>query len=304
MEGFCMSLSFEQTIRLAGLMPRVVVPDGKIRRCKSEMNPNKNNGWYVLHADGRGAWGDWTSGSGQSLGTWHEEGATQHAVSAEVIAKMKAQREAERNYRIQAVKSARAFWSRAKPLSLPHPYIANKGLSPLGCSGLRTHDGLLVIPVMLGDSLISVQTITIDGVKKFWPGAPVKAGACVLHRPRAVVTALVEGFATGLAVYQSMRNASVIVCFDAGNLIRVAARIKPHGSVVVVADNDHKTMVKRGVNPGIEAAKNTAELIGCGIYYPEGIEGSDAADYLKEIGEGAAKKLERLILAKAKYVMT
>jgi putative DNA primase/helicase len=299
-----MSLSFEQTIRLAGLIPKMVVPDGKIRRCKSEMNPNKNNGWFVLHADGHGAWGDWTSGSGQSLGTWREEGATQHAVSAEVIANMKAQREAERNYRIQAVKSARAFWSRAKPLSLPHPYIANKGLSPLGCSGLRTHDGLLVIPVMLGDSLISVQTITIDGVKKFWPGAPVKAGSFSIRRERSAVTVLCEGLATGLAVFQSMRNASVIVAFDAGNLMPVTEYLKPVGSVVFAADNDHATMVKRGMNPGIEKATNAAELIGAGVAWPEGIEKSDWADYLKEIGEGAAKKLERLILAKAKYVMT
>ena len=296
-------MNFEQSIRLAGLMPRAIIADGKIRRCKTEMNPNKQNGWYVLHADGHGAWGDWTSGSGQSLGTWREEGATEHAVSPEVIAKLKAQREAERNYRIQAVRSARQFWSKCTPLSLPHPDIENKGLAPLGCAGLRTHDGLLVIPVMLGDSLISLQTITHDGVKKFWPGAPVKAGAYVLRRDRSVVTILVEGFATGLAAFQAVRTASVIVCFDAGNLIRVAERMKPTGSVVVVGDNDHKTMVKRGMNPGVEAAKNTAELLGCGVYYPEGIEGSDAADFLKEVGEGAARRLERLILAKVKYVM-
>ena len=93
-------MNFEQTIRLAGLMPTVIVADGKIRRCKTEMNPNKKNGWYVLHPDNHGAWGDWTSGSGQSLGTWREEGSSDHAVSPEVVAKLKAQREAERAYRI------------------------------------------------------------------------------------------------------------------------------------------------------------------------------------------------------------
>ena len=299
-----MSLSFEQTIRLAGLMPKIVIADGKIRRCKSEMNPNKQNGWFVLHDDGHGAWGDWTSGSGQSLGTWREEGSTQHAVSAEVIAKMKAQREAERAYRIQAVKSARAFWSRAKPLSLPHPYIANKGLLPLGCAGLRTHDGLLVIPVMLGDALVSVQTIAPDGQKRFWPGAPVKSGSFVIHRARSAVTVLCEGLATGLALFQSVRNASVVVCFDAGNMVKVAEFIKPKGSVVVFGDNDHKTLLKIGKNPGLDAARNAAELIGAGVAWCEGIEGTDADDYLREHGDGAARRLERLILAKAKYVMT
>jgi len=299
-----MSMTFEQALRIPGLMPRDIYPDGKIRRCPSEMNPHKRNGWYCLHADGHGIWGDWTSGSGQALGTWKEEGTTSHAVSAEVIAKMQRQRDAERAYRIQAVKSARQFWNKCHPLSLPHAYVQNKGLSPLGCASVRTHDGLLVVPVMLGDSLISLQTITHDGVKKFWPGAPVKAGACVLQRPRSVVTAICEGFATGLAVFQSVRTASVIVAFDAGNMIKVADRVRPTGSVVVIADNDHKTMVKRGMNPGIDAARNVADLLGCGVYYPEGIEGSDAADALKEWGEGGSRRLERQILAKVKFVMT
>lgn len=299
-----MSMTFEQALRLAGLMPRDIYPDGKIRRCPSEMNPHKRNGWYALNADGHGVFGDWTSGSGQALGTWKEEGTTHHAVSAEVLAKMQRQRDAERAYRIQAVRSARAFWNKCQPLSLHHKYLADKGLSPVGCNGLRTHDGLLVIPVMLGTSLISVQTISIDGEKRFFPGTPVKSGYFILRRERSAITVLCEGLATGLAVFQSVRNASVVVCFDAGNLLPVTQQIKPTGSVVFMADNDHGTKVKRGFNPGIDKATNAAELIGAGVAWCEGIEGTDAADYLKEIGDGAAKKLERLILAKVKYVMT
>ena len=329
-----MSASFEQSLRIAGLMPRDIVADGKIRRCASELSPRKRNGWYVLHPDGHGIWGDWTTGSGQALGTWKDDNATSQAVSPEVIAKMQAQRENERAYRIQSVRSAttqavspeviakmqaqrenerayriqsvrsaRAFWHKCHPLSLPHPYVQNKGLEPLGCAGVRTHDGLLVIPVMLGDSLISIQTIDAKGEKRFWPGAPVKAGCFVMARARASVTVFVEGFATGLAVFQSVRNASVIVCFDAGNLTPVVSRIRPSGSVVIAADNDYKTMVKRGMNPGIEKATSAAELIGAGVAYPQGIEGTDYADMLKEIGEGAHRKIERAILAKAKYVM-
>ncbi|WP_114968342.1 toprim domain-containing protein [Rhodoferax ferrireducens] len=296
-------MNFEQALRIAGLMPREIVADGKIRRCPTETTPKKRNGWYALHLDGHGTWGDWTSGSGQALGTWKDDNATQQAVSPEVVAKMQAQRDRERQYRIQSVRSARAFWNKCHPLSLPHSYIVNKGLLPLGCAGVRTHDGLLVIPVMLGDSLISIQTITHDGVKKFWPGAPVKAGCFVMRRERAVITIFVEGFATGLAVYQSVRNSTVIVAFDAGNLMPVADRIRPKGSVVFAADNDHATQLKRGMNPGIEKATNAAELIGAGVAYPEGIEGSDWADYAREIGEGSARKIERQILAKAKYVV-
>jgi putative DNA primase/helicase len=297
-------MNFEQTLRMAGLHPRVVEADGKIRRCASELKPNKRNGWYVLNPDGRGSWGDWTTGSGEALGHWSEEKSSSVAQSAQAIERMRQHREAERQSRIKAMRRARDFWCASKPIMRVHPYLENKGLSPRGCAGLRAHDGLLVVPVWHGDWIISVQTIAADGTKRFWPGAPVKAGAFVLNRERAAVTALVEGLATGLAVYQSLPQAKVIVAFDAGNLLPVAQRIKPHGNVVVVADNDHGTEAKRGTNPGIEKARNTADLLGCGIWWPEGIEGTDAADCVKEWGERAAKRLEREILKGARYVAT
>jgi putative DNA primase/helicase len=200
------------------------------------------------------------------------------------------------------MRSARAFWQRARPLNRLHPYVDRKGLAALGCAGLRQHDGLLVVPVWHGQWLISVQTITPDGEKRFWPGAPVKAGAYVIERQRAAVTAVVEGLATGLAVFQAVRQARVIVAFDAGNLLPVVDRIRPSGSVVLCADNDWGTQAKRGVNPGIDKARNAAQLIGAGVAWPDGIEGTDFADYLKEVGEGAARKVERLILAQSRYV--
>lgn len=293
-------MTFEQALRLAGLMPTVIIDDGKWRRCKTEDKRSKKNGAYCLYPDGRGYWKNWATDEG--MNAWKDDNAT--PAKPIDMARVQAQRERDRAYRVQAVKSARAFWNAAKPLSQPHPYITAKGLSPLGCAGLRTHDGLLVIPVMLGTSLISIQTIAADGTKRFWPGAPVKAGAYIMQRPQAAVTVLCEGLATGLAVYQSMRIATVIVCFDAGNLLPVTEYIKPQRSVVFMADNDYKTQVKLGKNPGIDKATNAAELIGAGVAWPTGIEGTDAADYLKEIGEGAARKLERLILGKMKYVMT
>ena len=293
-------MNFQQCLQSAGLHPRDIVADGRIRRCTTESKPGKRNGWYVLHLDGHGAWGDWTTGTGEVLGHWRDSTAT--TVRPVDETRLKVQRDRERAYRIQAMRSARAFWDRARPLNRPHPYIERKGLTPLGCAGLRQHDGLLVVPVWHGDWIVSVQTITHDGVKRFWPGAPVKAGAYLIDRPRAAVTAIVEGLATGLAVFQSLRQARVVVAFDAGNLLPVIDRMKPGGSVVIAADNDWKTEARRGMNPGVEKARNAAELIGCGVAVPAGIEGSDWADALREIGDGAAKKIERQILAQARYV--
>jgi putative DNA primase/helicase len=108
--------------------------------------------------------------------------------------------------------------------------------------------------------------------------------------------------ATGLAVYQAVRNATVVVAFDCGNLLPVTQTLGLRGSVVFAADNDWGTLAKRGVNPGIQAATNAAELIGAGVVWPKDIEGTDWCDYLTEHGEGAHRKAERLILAGAKYI--
>lgn len=295
-------MSFADALRAAGLRPREVVADGRIRRCTTESKPGKRNGWFVLHPDGRGSWGDWTSGSGEALGHWQDQHATVQQVSPQAAERMRQQREQERAYRVQAMRSARAFWQRCRPLNRLHPYLERKGLSPMGCAGLRQHDGNLVIPVMNGDWLVSVQQIDPAGVKRFWPGAPVKAGCFVLKRERAAVTCIAEGLATGLAVFQAVRHASVVVAFDAGNLLPVIDRMRPAGSVVICADNDAGTQARRGFNPGLDKARNAAELIGCGVAYPTDLEGSDWSDYLLEHGPQAARRIEQLILAGARYV--
>lgn len=293
-------MTFLDFCRLHGVVIERVPNEGRWFRYKTTDKPQHRNGAVKFMGDHGFVQNHATM---TEIATWRAEGESTEARPIDA-AKLQAQRDRDRAYRVQAVHGARAFWSASRPLNRPHPYVENKGLTPLGCANLRGNDGLLVVPVMHGASLISVQTIAPDGTKRFWTGAPVKAGAFILGRERAAVTCICEGLATGLAIYQSVRHASVIVAFDAGNLLPVVDRIRPRGSVVIVADNDHKTHARIGTNPGIEKATNAAELIGCGVAWPEGIEGSDAADALKEFGEGGGRKLERLILAKARYVAT
>jgi putative DNA primase/helicase len=300
-------MSFRLALEASGLRPRAVEADGKLRRCATDDKPGKRNGWYVLHPDGHGVWGDWATGGSAPTGTWKDARATQLAADPAVQARMRAHRDRERSNRAQAMRSAREFWNRARPLNLPHPYIVRKGLTPLGCAGLRTHDGLLVVPMWHDDWIRSIQTITPTGEKLFWPGAPAEGCAYTLRRERSAVTVLAEGLSTALAVFQSVRTASVVCCFNAGNLLPVVERMKPRGAVVIAADNDWSTALKphmHGVNPGVKFATAAAESIGAGVAWPEGIEGTDWADALAEWGEGGARRVERLILAKARFVMS
>jgi putative DNA primase/helicase len=305
-------MRFEDALRSAGLLPKAIVADGVIRRCGTAEKPRSDNGWYVLHPDARGHWGDWSCGSGEVLGTWKDETAKFDPAKMERIQReATARRAQEREDTLNAIQGARRFWSDASPLSRPHKYIADKGLTPEGCATLRTRDGLLLVPMLWhgerGVSLLNVQTITLDGEKLFRKGAPKKGTCCVLDRPRYAVTALVEGLATGLAIYQSVRMARVVVCFDAGNLLAVAEQLRKVGqllgSTVVCADNDLGTLERRGFNPGMQFASKVSEATGAGVAAPEGIEGTDWADALKEWGEGGARRIERQVLAKARLVM-
>ena len=298
-------MRFEQALEMAGLRPRRVVADGRIRRCPTDSKPGKRNGWFVLHPDGHGYWGDWTSGTGAALGSWREDSSRiDHAAVQRAQERMAQQRAQERRERQAALAAVRQFWHQqcTRPAAL-HPYLADKGLSALGCDGVRVWRGQMVVPVRQGEALMNVQLINKAGRKLFWKGAPVKGGAYVIERKTAALTVFCEGFATGLAVYQCVKHARVVVAFDAGNLLPVVQSFAPTGNVVLVADNDHGTQARRGFNPGIEKASAAAALVDAGVVWPEGIEGTDFADALREYGEGGAKRIERLIQGAARYVV-
>jgi phage/plasmid primase-like uncharacterized protein len=195
----------------------------------------------------------------------------------------------------------RAYWSGLAPLRDGHPYLEDKGLSMMGCAGLRADGGLLVIPAMRCGALVSLQTITPAGEKKYRHGCSMKGAAYALTRPGAVLTCLAEGFATGLAIYQSLREASVLVCFDAANMVHVAAAMKLRGMGVVCADNDWATAEQTGINTGIQKGTAAAQAMGCGLAYPQGIEGSDWADAKREWGDRGPARLRMEIMGHARY---
>jgi putative DNA primase/helicase len=165
-----------------------------------------------------------------------------------------------------------------------HPYLQRKRLSMLGCYGLRvSSDGDLIIPMYRSrsTSIVSIQRISPEGVKLFQKGAPSKLGVFWIERPKATVTVLCEGFATGATCFEALPTAKVCVCFSASNMVAVAEHEDWHGLVVVAADNDHWTRENTGKNPGIEAAEKAAKAIGCGVAIPQ-CEGTDWNDLFIE----------------------
>lgn len=305
-----MSMGFRDVLLIAGLRPRDIVPDARWYRCSTDDHPQKRNGAYKLALDGRmGWWRNWAIDSEPNR--WSDEGAVRaKPIDPAILA---ARREQERLERHRAIQYAGQLWQDASPYRA-HPYLVNKGLSPVGCQGLRVWHGpvwvdeekivddWLLVPMFLGDKMVNLQRISSLGVKRQIARAPQVSASLELQRPNAAVTVVVEGLATGLAVFQSIRLARVLVVFYADNLAPALDLLRPFGSVVIAADNDWRTAAAGKGNPGIEKARNAAELIDCGVAYPQGIEGTDWCDALKEWGGRAPGRIQREILGGARLV--
>lgn len=286
-----------------GIRIQALPPMGVWKRYPTDDHPLSRNGavkWMGDHAFVQ------NHATMLEVETWHaHDGSKPYVQTAQDRARIDAAKAEERQHRIDGMHGARAQWGRSKRLLGGHPYLTRKGLSMMGCTGLRvTHDDRLLIPMMQRQVLMSTQTIDADGDKKFFPGAPTKGCYYSLLRQRAAVTCFAEGIATALAIFQSIEQANVICCFNAGNMIEVGKFLQPTGSVVWCADNDHGTQAKRGFNPGIDAARNAAELVGGGVAYPEDVFGSltDWADVMKERGIHGKKYLSREILKHAQFI--
>jgi len=269
--------SFADFVRGAGLIPGDILQDGKWRRCATVTHERKKNGSYKLAQDGLVGWCQ--AFDGGELLTWRPDKADAPAkIDFAAIAR---RREAARRESVRATLAARKFYAECEPLRDGHEYLASHDLAMAGCLGLRIDaTGWLVVPMLLDRALMSVQRISPKGDKLFWPGASVKGASYLIDRRGASVAVLCEGMATGLAIFAAVPLVRVIVAFNAGNMARV--RIPRQGMAVVASDNDHATAAKLGHNPGIEAATEAAEAIGCGIAVPTGMFGSDWCDWRNE----------------------
>lgn len=276
---------FPEFLHSLGLVPRTIAADGQPRRCATESHPKKRNGAYMLAPDRRFGWAqDWAIHSEVVL--WFADKADAGHVPAPPDRAEIRRREAQaRAERLAATAGARAYFNACTSLLGGHPYLDAKGLTMVGCRGLRIdHDGWLVVPMGRDGQLASIQRISPTGDKRFWPGAATSGASYTIERHGAPMTVLCEGLATGLAIYAAAPLTRVVVAFNSGNMPRVAAQIPRRGMGCVAADNDYQTESRIGRNPGMDAARAAAEVLGCGVAVPDCI-GTDFADMLTELME-------------------
>jgi len=253
-------MRFEEFAKLHGLLIKDLILDRWVR-VGTEDHPKKQNGAYIF--DG------------------HEGAIINFAVHDRHIRykseepfipdpnahakKMVALREVESRQKKAAGKAAFIVKSAVKQ---QHPYLIRKGFFDRGL----VWNGLLVLPMRVGDHLVGCQMIQEDGTKRFLSGQQTKGASLVIDAKGQNI--LCEGFATAMSVRRAMKHLreryTIHVCFSAGNMLEIVKGVR---DPLVIADNDPM---------GIATAKKMSSR------YWVGEDGEDFNDTEQRIGTVAA----------------
>lgn len=244
---------------------------GRWIRVPTVDHPRSRNGAYKYLGD-RGYVQNWATMPEPAL--WRPEGDVKPIDLEKIRKQVEAEKRLRREGHSKAAKRAQEAVEKAKVTQ--HPYLEFKGFPE--ARGLVLDDELLVpMRNLRTNQLQGLQAIKWipeerKYVKQMVPG--MKAADAVFRLgPVSGRTWLVEGYATGLSVFQALRVIcspdSVLVTFSAGNLTRVAKQMT---NVVAFADNDRSG-----------AGKAAAEAAGI-PYLMSDVEGEDANDMHRRVG--------------------
>lgn len=258
---------FRDAIAAAGLTaPDVIHDDGAIHRFSTAGRRGDVSGWYVLHSDGvpAGVFGCWRAGLQSTWCAKSDSAMTpaEREAHCQRVKAMKAQRDADEGARQKhEADKATVRWNAASS-DCQHPYLVRKGIQ---AHGIKQDGDVLLVPLRdTAGTLHSVQTITLDGDKRF--RGRMKGCYHAIGKPTGCIV-VCEGFATGATIHEATGEA-VAVAFNAGNVTRVATALHkkyPELAIILAADDDHQT---EG-NPGLSAAHDAALAVGGFVVAPQ-----------------------------------
>ncbi len=227
-------------------------------------------------------------------------------ISNEEIAARKAKREAEERKaaaefkRIQGevARLANLAWEAATP-AYEHPYTTRKGVKINGArigefpvykvehgkpiTPFKTIPALLVPIHEKKGKIVSLQAYFFEdqdyyGDRAYLKDGQKQGGYCLIGNPDKRTIAIVEGYATGLSVYEATGWA-VMVAFDCGNLMNVAKIARDHfpqSEIIIAGDNDAN-------GAGNKAAEAAGKAINARVIIPD-TEGMDWNDVHVTVG--------------------
>jgi len=148
----------------------------------------------------------------------------------------------------------------------------------------------IVVPARVGMAVSSVQLIWSDGTKKFLAAGDMHGA---FHRiSTGTATWLCEGYATGLSLRAALkglrRQDTVLVCFTASNLEKVAERVP--GRCFIAADHDAPPKAKPQQFGGLGAGEFYARRANKPYIMPPDA-GTDINDLHQQAGIFAVQRL-------------
>lgn len=178
-----------------------------------------------------------------------------------------------------AADKAMALWNApasaleaTQPPIADHAYLKCKGIQPHGAKvyhgsltigGMDCNDALM-IPMMLGGAISSLQFINCEGQKRFLSGGE-KGGYLIGEIEAGRPICISEGFATGASIHEAT-GYQVLIAFDAGNLLKMAKEVRaayPEARIVLCADDDE---LGTGQRKATEAAQAVGGLLAIPVF--------------------------------------
>jgi putative DNA primase/helicase len=235
--------------------PSTIFLDGEVHRFGK-----KKRYWYIAHQYPIPVciYGDWKLGTknkyihhDSNLVAVADRLLVQKAIKA---LEKKRLEDKEQSHKVSG-EVAQKLWAKAQP-AMFHEYLKRKQVLPLGIK-VDQHNNLL-IPLMKGKVIQSLQFIQTDGTKRFLKGGKTKGMYYPIGLADQFEKLLIcEGFATGVTLYMETKT-PVIAAFYAANLAPVAKVIRkqhPHAEILICGDNDHATEGNPGKTYAINAAR-------------------------------------------------
>ncbi len=258
-----------------GYAPDTIEANTQLTRFDTAKRGDKT-GWYVCHLMPWGMvarFGNWREGYTHKWNSFEPSrlDKKQFAEFKRIQQEQAKARKAEQTRQHEAARlKAVSLWGGSKPANPEHHYLQKKRV---GAYGIRQSGSLLIIPLIdLDGYLHNIQTIAPDGTKRFLSGGRKKSLFFPLSHDGNLINAngviICEGYATGASYLEESHDVSVLVAYDAGNLLPVAQAFRaryPSVSITILADNDRKTPG----NPGVTKATEAATAVQAGLIVPE-----------------------------------
>jgi putative DNA primase/helicase len=253
----------EEIQKNLGFAPSKIIADGKKHRFSLDRKNKRNDAGEYRFYDGEfpGGWAK-SHRDPNSYFTWNARGVRtlSDADRARYAAEEADRERIEEADRAAAIARVGRRWNAAGPAKHDHPYLTRKGVL---AHGIRQSGNTLLVPAIRDGELVNVQRIFPSGKKLFEKDAPMRGAYHAIGKIGDLLI-ICEGYATGATLFETT-GIPVVVAFDAGNLMPVAEKLlelHPGAEIVVAADDDFGTEIRRGFNPGIDAAEKVAELVG------------------------------------------